>query len=88
MFTTLLVSEHQVELLPYHISRLEHDAAAIKLNIDIRALEAAIAEQVKAIKNGSGENASPKYVLKSSRVERTAGRGYARSEDSEALVRI
>ena len=88
VFTTLLVSEHQVELLPYHISRLEHDAAAIKLNIDIRALEAAIAEQVKTIKSGSGDNASPKYVLKVHVSGGQAGRGYARSEDSEALVRF
>ncbi|WP_334058177.1 aminodeoxychorismate lyase [Alteromonas sp. S005] len=88
VFTTLLVSEHHVELLPYHLSRLEHDATAIKLNIDIRSLEAAIAEQVKAIKNGSGDNASSKYVLKVHVSGGQAGRGYARSEDSEALVRF
>ena len=88
VFTTLLVNEHQVELLPYHISRLEHDAAAIKLNIDIHTLEAAIAEQVKAIKNASADNASPKYVLKIHVSGGQAGRGYARSEDSEALSKI
>lgn len=88
VFTTLMVNEHKVELLPYHLSRLEHDAAAIKLNIDIRSLEAAIAEQVKAIKNGSGDNASSKYVLKVHVSGGQAGRGYARSEDSEALVRF
>ncbi|MFZ8200146.1 aminodeoxychorismate lyase [Alteromonas portus] len=88
VFTTLLVNEHQVELLPYHISRLEHDAAAIKLNIDTHALEAAIAEQVKAIKNASADNASPKYVLKIHVSGGQAGRGYARSEDSEALIRF
>lgn len=88
VFTTLLVNEHQVELLPYHISRLEHDAAAIKLNIDTHTLEAAIAEQVKAIKNASADNASPKYVLKIHVSGGQAGRGYARSEDSEALIRF
>ncbi|TKB04254.1 aminodeoxychorismate lyase [Alteromonas portus] len=88
VFTTLLVNEHQVELLPYHISRLEHDAAAIKLNIDTHTLEAAIAEQVKAIKNASVDNASPKYVLKIHVSGGQAGRGYARSEDSEALIRF
>ena len=88
VFTTLLVDEHKVQLLPYHISRLEHDAAAIKLNIDICALEAAIAEQVKTIKSGSGDNASPKYVLKVHVSGGQAGRGYARSEDSEALIRF
>ena len=88
VFTTLLVNEHQVELLPYHISRLEHDAAAIKLNIDTHTLEAAIAEQVKAIKNTSADTASPKYVLKIHVSGGQAGRGYARSEDSEALIRF
>ena len=88
VFTTLLVNEHQVELLPYHISRLEHDAAAIKLNIDTHTLEAAIAEQVKAIKNASADTASPKYVLKIHVSGGQAGRGYARSEDSEALIRF
>jgi len=88
VFTTLLINEHKVELLPYHISRLEHDAAAIKLNIDIYALEAAIAEQVKAIESASSENASPKYVLKVHVSGGQAGRGYARSEDSEALIRF
>ncbi|WP_334018384.1 aminodeoxychorismate lyase [Alteromonas sp. S015] len=88
VFTTLLVTEHQVALLSYHLSRLKHDAAAIKLNIDMQALGVAITEQVDAIKNALGENASSKYVLKVHVSGGQAGRGYARSEDSEALVRF
>lgn len=87
VFTTLMVNEHKVELLPYHLSRLEHDTAAIKLDIDIHTLETAIAEQVSAIKNASDENAS-KYVLKVHISGGQAGRGYARSEDSETRVRF
>ena len=88
VFTTLLVDEHKVQLLPYHISRLEHDAAAIKLNINIHELRAAIVEQINAIKLASVENASPKYVLKVHVSGGQAGRGYSRTEDSEALVRF
>ena len=88
VFTTLMVNEHKVELLPYHLSRLEHDTAAIKLDIDINTLEAAIAEQVKAIKKVSEGNASTKYVLKVHVSGGQAGRGYARSEDSEPLIRF
>ena len=88
VFTTLLVDEHKVQLLPYHISRLEHDAEAIKLNINIHELRAAIVEQINTIKLASVENASPKYVLTVHVSGGQAGRGYARSEDSEALVRF
>ena len=88
MFTTLLVNEHIVQLLPYHISRLVHDAASIKLSIDAHTLEAAIAEHVNAIKLASSENASSKYVLKIHVSGGQAGRGYARSENSEALIRF
>ncbi len=88
VFTTLLVNEHIVQLLPYHISRLVHDAAAIKLTIDTHTLEAAIAEHVNAIKLASSENASSKYVLKIHVSGGQAGRGYARSENSEALIRF
>ncbi|CAB9493702.1 aminodeoxychorismate lyase [Alteromonas macleodii] len=88
VFTTLMVNEHNVELLPYHLSRLEHDTAAIKLDIDIDTLEAAIAEQVEAIKKASEGSASTKYVLKVHVSGGQAGRGYARSEDSEPLIRF
>ena len=88
VFTTLLVNEHKIELLPYHLSRLEHDAAAIKLDIDINTLESAIAEQVSQFSCIASETASPKYVLKVHLSGGQAGRGYARSEDSEALVRF
>ncbi|GFD77166.1 aminodeoxychorismate lyase [Tenacibaculum sp. KUL118] len=88
IFTTLLVRNHQADLLSYHLSRLEHDAAAIKLNIDIHTLENAIAEQIRGFKSSSDKATSLKYVLKVHVSGGQAGRGYARSDDSEAQVRF
>lgn len=88
MFTTLLVHRNKVELKPYHLSRLKHDAAAIKLDIDINALDLAISEHIDHIATSSCNDVGSKYVLKVHISGGQTGRGYARSEDSVAQVRF
>ncbi|WP_394220605.1 aminodeoxychorismate lyase [Alteromonas gracilis] len=88
VFTTILVHNHKPELFLYHLSRLEHDATAIKLKIDTFALESAINQYIDTFAKTSSNAALSKYVLKVHISGGQAGRGYARSSDSEALVRL
>ncbi len=88
VFSTLLVHNQKPQLYSYHLSRLEHDAAAIKITVDTCALETAINDQIAAFSNSSNDISPSKYVLKVHVSGGQAGRGYARSEDSVPLVRF
>jgi len=88
VFTTLLVHRNKAELKPYHLSRLKHDAAAIKLDIDIKTLDVAISEHIDHVATSSCNDLESKYVLKVHISGGQTGRGYARSEESVVQVRF
>lgn len=49
VFTTMCVSQGKVELLSFHLARLNHDAKALAISLDMTALRQAIDVYVSAL---------------------------------------
>lgn len=90
IFTTICVNNHIAELLPWHLSRLVHDASALAINVNAKELHTAIQHHLieKRKSAQSAQNNAAKYVLKVHISAGEAGRGYARDEAKPALVRF
>jgi len=83
IFTTMCVMHQQVQLLPYHLSRLMHDAKVLSLQLDEIALTDAITRYVASL-----PSSPDKVVVKVHISSGTGGRGYARDVNSPSLVRF
>ena len=87
VFTTMCVSYGKVELLSFHLARLNHDAEALAISLDMAALKKAIDEYVSTL-TASLEHSSIKKVMKIHVSSGEGGRGYARDNQAPALVRF
>ncbi len=88
VFTTMCISDHTPQLLPWHIDRLQHDANTIGLSVDKYGLAEAINQYVADVKRSSEHGATFQYVLKVHISGGEAGRGYGRDEQNPPIVRI
>ncbi len=87
VFTTMCVSQGKVELLSFHLARLNHDAKALAISLDMTALRQAIDVYVSALTE-SLEHLSIKRVMKVHVSSGEGGRGYARDSQAPAIVRF
>ncbi|MBO7921784.1 aminodeoxychorismate lyase [uncultured Alteromonas sp.] len=87
VFTTMCVSQGKVELLSFHLARLNHDAKALAISLDMTALRQAIDVYVSALTE-SLEHFSIKRVMKVHVSSGEGGRGYARDSQAPAIVRF
>lgn len=87
VFTTMCVSQGKVELLSFHLARLNHDAQALAISLDMAALRQAIDEYVNA-PTALLEHPSSKRVMKVHVSAGEGGRGYARNSEAPAIVRF
>lgn len=87
VFTTMCVSQGKVELLTFHLARLNHDAKALAISLDMTALRQAIDVYVSALTE-SLEHPSIKRVMKVHVSSGEGGRGYARDSQAPAIVRF
>jgi 4-amino-4-deoxychorismate lyase len=77
----------KVELLSFHLARLNHDAKALAISLDMTALRQAIDVYVSALTE-SLEHFSIKRVMKVHVSSGEGGRGYARDSQAPAIVRF
>ncbi len=87
VFTTMCVSHGKVELLSLHLARLNHDAKALAISLDMAALIQAIDEYVSSL-TASLEHPNIKKVMKIHVSSGEGGRGYARDSQAPAIVRF
>jgi 4-amino-4-deoxychorismate lyase len=87
VFTTMCVSHGKVELLSFHLARLNHDAKALAISLDMAALIQAIDEYVSSL-TASLEHPNIKKVMKIHVSSGEGGRGYARDSQAPAIVRF
>ena len=83
----MCVSQGKVELLSFHLARLNHDAKALAISLDMTALRQAIDVYVSALTE-SLEHFSIKRVMKVHVSSGEGGRGYARDSQAPAIVRF
>ncbi|MBQ4829782.1 aminodeoxychorismate lyase [Alteromonas sp. MMG017] len=87
VFTTMCVSHGKAELLSFHLARLNHDAKALAISLDMTALKQAIDEYINTL-TASLEHPSIKKVMKIHVSSGEGGRGYARDAQAPAIVRF
>ena len=83
IFTTLCVSNRNIELLSFHLKRLTHDAAVLGIQLDETILSHAIYDYVNSL-----PAELDKKVVKIHVSAGEGGRGYARHPQTPALVRF
>ncbi|WP_218397298.1 aminodeoxychorismate lyase [Alteromonas lipotrueae] len=87
VFTTMCVSQGKVELLSFHLARLNHDAKALAIPLNMATLRTAIDEYVSTL-NASLEHTKTQRVMKIHVSSGEGGRGYARDSHAPAIVRF
>ncbi|MDO6568825.1 aminodeoxychorismate lyase [Alteromonas sp. 1_MG-2023] len=87
VFTTMCVSHGKVDLLSFHLARLEHDAKALSITPNMPLLRCAIDDYVSAL-TATLDNPNTKFVMKIHVSSGEGGRGYARDAQAPAIVRF